>query len=40
MTQAGTFATAGPGAADSAGQVHVAYELTRADWAARHRPVS
>jgi RimJ/RimL family protein N-acetyltransferase len=29
-----------PDAADSAGQGHVVYELTRADWEARHRPVS
>jgi RimJ/RimL family protein N-acetyltransferase len=40
LTQAGTFASAEPGAAQSAEQGHVVYELTRADWEARHRPVS
>jgi RimJ/RimL family protein N-acetyltransferase len=40
LIQVDTFASAGPDAADSAGQGHVVYELTRADWEARHRPVS
>jgi len=40
LTQVDTFASAEPDAAESARQGHVAYELTRADWDARHRPVS
>jgi RimJ/RimL family protein N-acetyltransferase len=40
LTQAGTFASAGPDAAQSAEQGYVVCELTRADWEARHRPVS
>jgi RimJ/RimL family protein N-acetyltransferase len=40
LIQVDTFASAGPGAADSAEQGHVVYELTRAGWEARHRPVS
>ena len=40
LIQAGTFATAGPAAADGGGQGYVFYELTRADWEARHHPVS
>jgi RimJ/RimL family protein N-acetyltransferase len=40
LIQADNSAGAGPAAAESAGQGHVMYELTRADWEARHRPVS
>lgn len=40
LTQAGTFASAGPDAAESTEQGHVRYELARADWEAWHRPVS
>jgi RimJ/RimL family protein N-acetyltransferase len=35
-----TFASAEPDAAENAEHGHVVYELTRADWEARHRPVS
>jgi RimJ/RimL family protein N-acetyltransferase len=40
LIQVDIFASAEPDAADSAEQGHVVYELTRADWEARHRPVS
>jgi RimJ/RimL family protein N-acetyltransferase len=40
LIQIGTSAGAGPDAAESAGQGHVRYELTRAGWEARHSPVS
>jgi RimJ/RimL family protein N-acetyltransferase len=39
LIQVGTFASAEPAAADGE-QGHVLYELTRADWEARHHPVS
>jgi RimJ/RimL family protein N-acetyltransferase len=40
LIQASASAGAGPDAARSAGQGQVRYELTRADWQARHGPVS
>jgi hypothetical protein len=40
LTQAATFASAGPDAAGSTGKGHVIYELARAGREARHRPVS
>lgn len=39
LIQVDTFATAGQAAADSAGQGHVVYELTRADWESRKFPM-
>jgi RimJ/RimL family protein N-acetyltransferase len=40
LIQVDTFTSAEPDAAESAEQGHVVYEMTRADWEARPRPVS
>jgi RimJ/RimL family protein N-acetyltransferase len=40
LSQVATSASPGPDGAGSAGQRHVVYELTRAEWEARHRPAS
>jgi RimJ/RimL family protein N-acetyltransferase len=40
LIQVDTYASAEPDPTESSGQDHVVYELTRADWEARHRPAS